>query len=361
MGSQVSYQHETSSGIPGLLASGGIFFSCYGHSPTGLEDNMSLHTAPDVKQGERAPAALLDPAIGAPPPLQKARGVGPVLALPSSGAANRREDAPLDDDVSDTVTCVFTWAHGGHTVYLTGSFNDWSVEDKIPLVKAGHEFVTVQDLPKGRHTYKFIVDDVWKFAPDQQTVTDENGFVNNILDITNHKRFDYQINSDLAQARRVKYHQYVPDSSEYTSDATQIPLLFSKTSCPASDPPPRMPAPLHSVANHLYHDTTAPNIFGPHVSVVATTHRWRGEDYMNVNYQKHCTTILVTLNPLFPVTAQTFTEYRPNDPLRELIVRHFLSSERSECTKPTRASSSPKESSLGFSLEPDRQADDFNV
>lgn len=333
---------------------------------------MSVNTATDTKLDERShsqlqacndvsTAAAATSTLSAPS--HQARGIGPVIAMPSeaSNATRRDGGTPVDDLVGDTVTCVFTWAHGGHTVYLTGSFNDWSVEDRIPLVKAGHEFVTVQDLPKGRHTYKFIVDDVWKFAPDQQTVTDENGFVNNILDITNHKRFEYQINSDLSQARRVKYHQYVPDSSEYTSDATQIPLLFSKTACPASDPPPRMPAPLHSVANHLYHDTTAPNVFGPHVSVVATTHRWRGEDYMNVNCQKHCTTILVTLNPLFPVTAQNFTEYRPNDPLRELIVRHFLSSERSECTKPTRASSSPKESSLGFSLEPDRHADDFIV
>eukprot|EP01057_Protomagalhaensia_wolfi_P000802 Protomagalhaensia_wolfi_Nauph_80__801@NODE_1463_length_1516_cov_42_033852_g1069_i1_p1_GENE_NODE_1463_length_1516_cov_42_033852_g1069_i1NODE_1463_length_1516_cov_42_033852_g1069_i1_p1_ORF_typecomplete_len351_score56_56AMPK1_CBM/PF16561_5/2_3e26AMPK1_CBM/PF16561_5/1_8e03AMPKBI/PF04739_15/0_00045CBM_48/PF02922_18/0_0018CBM_48/PF02922_18/6_3e03CBM53/PF16760_5/0_23CBM53/PF16760_5/2_2e03_NODE_1463_length_1516_cov_42_033852_g1069_i1631115 len=350
MGSQVSYQHETSSGIPGLVASGGARLN-----------TMSL-SAMDPKpcNSQQASQPNTSPAHAGMTPLEKARGVGPALAVPAK--ASKGGNGPIDDAVGDTVTCVFTWAHGGHTVYLTGSFNDWSVEGRIPLVKAGHEFVTVQDLPKGRHTYKFIVDDVWKFAPDQQTVTDENGFVNNVLDITNHKRFEYQINSELSQARRVKYHQYVPDPSEYTSDAPQIPLLFSKTSCPASDPPPRMPAPLHSVANHLYHDTTASNVFGPHVTVVATTHRWRGEEYMNVNYQKHCTTILVTLNPLFPLTTQAFTEYRPTDPLRELITRHFLSAERSECTKPTRASSSPKESSsLGFSLEPERQTDEFNV
>lgn len=81
-------------------------------------------------------------------------GIGPVRAVVTNpGVPENKEHT---DNRGDTITCVFTWTHGGHTVYLTGSFNDWCADERIPLVKAGHEFVAVQELKRGRHLYKFI-------------------------------------------------------------------------------------------------------------------------------------------------------------------------------------------------------------
>lgn len=39
--------------------------------------------------------------------------------------------------------------------------------------------------PQKKHAYKFIVDDEWRFAPDQPTAIDAAGNVNNICDLTN--------------------------------------------------------------------------------------------------------------------------------------------------------------------------------
>ena len=37
---------------------------------------------------------------------------------------------------------------------------------------------------KGKHAFKFVVDDEWRFAPDQPTVADIEGRINNFIDVT---------------------------------------------------------------------------------------------------------------------------------------------------------------------------------
>ena len=50
--------------------------------------------------------------------------------------------------------------------------------------RSGNDFVYIASLPKGRHAYKFIVDEDWRFAPDQLTVADTLGNINNYVDLT---------------------------------------------------------------------------------------------------------------------------------------------------------------------------------
>ena len=47
----------------------------------------------------------------------------------------------------------------------------------------------LQDVPRGVHQYKFIVDDKWQCAHDQPQMKDGGGNTNNILDISNYQRF----------------------------------------------------------------------------------------------------------------------------------------------------------------------------
>ena len=37
---------------------------------------------------------------------------------------------------------------------------------------------------QGKHAFKFIVDDEWRFAPDQPTVADIEGRINNFIDVS---------------------------------------------------------------------------------------------------------------------------------------------------------------------------------
>jgi hypothetical protein len=45
-------------------------------------------------------------------------------------------------------------------VYITGTFNNW--ERQIPMHRSGNDFTYIHNLPKGKHAFKFIVDDEWR-------------------------------------------------------------------------------------------------------------------------------------------------------------------------------------------------------
>jgi 5'-AMP-activated protein kinase, regulatory beta subunit len=90
----------------------------------------------------------------------------------------------LDDDAVPT---VFRWEHGGRQVYITGTFNGWSRQ--IPMHRSGNDFTYIHNLKRGKHAFKFIVDDEWRFAPDQPTVADIEGRINNFIDVTDFKAY----------------------------------------------------------------------------------------------------------------------------------------------------------------------------
>lgn len=82
----------------------------------------------------------------------------------------------------ELVPTVFRWEHGGRQVYITGTFNNW--EQQIPMHRSGNDFTYIHNLKKGKHAFKFIVDDEWRFAPDQPTVADIEGRINNFMDVS---------------------------------------------------------------------------------------------------------------------------------------------------------------------------------
>ncbi|EZG78270.1 carbohydrate-binding module family 48 protein [Gregarina niphandrodes] len=214
---------------------------------------MRRRTVEEEEEAESAAGAVEEDELEAVQVL----GMGPLRVSVETEAEEARSSS-TSSVCEDLVSCVFTWAHGGHEVFLTGSFNDWSA--RVKMVKAGHEFVTALELPRGKHSYKFVVDDIWKFAPDQETATDEHGFVNNVIDISDHQHFRCV---DLQPTlTNLNFSQDIPELTEYTSDAPAIPLLFSKVQCPATHPPPPLIAPLHGLANHIYHDSSVTTAIG---------------------------------------------------------------------------------------------------
>ena len=72
---------------------------------------------------------------------------------------------------------------------LTGTFNNWKDSDeKFEMHRSRNDFQFITDLPRGKHMYKFIVDGEWRFAPDQETLADEQGTIQNVVDLTHFKR-----------------------------------------------------------------------------------------------------------------------------------------------------------------------------
>lgn len=62
--------------------------------------------------------------------------------------------------------------------------------------RSGNDFTYIHNLKRGKHAFKFIVDDEWRFAPDQPTVADIEGRINNFIDVTDFKVSEFHMTKD---------------------------------------------------------------------------------------------------------------------------------------------------------------------
>lgn len=90
-------------------------------------------------------------------------------------------EQPLKDlesgKVSGCYTTELTWAHGGKTVAVRGSFNNW--KEPVELLERDGLFVTKLELSAGDHYIKFQVDGDWTVDNDQPIIDlDGEGQVN---------------------------------------------------------------------------------------------------------------------------------------------------------------------------------------
>ena len=122
----------------------------------------------------------------------------------------------------DTVPTVFRWEHGGRQVYITGTFNGWSRQ--IPMHRSGNDFTYIHNLRRGKHAFKFIVDDEWRFAPDQPTVADIDGRINNFIDVTDFKAYtgDKDFEREKAAAEYGCYYQSANPSQDNLGSTQRI-------------------------------------------------------------------------------------------------------------------------------------------
>lgn len=182
----------------------------------------------------------------------------------------------------DRIPVVFTWTHGGQNVQLAASFNGWK---PLPMVRSGNEFAVVQELPRGIHQYKFIVDDHWRFSPDQAKQQDSQGNMNNVIDVSEYHRF--QVGMDDKEVPP-KFGLHVADPNDYTLDAPVVPMVLHRSFFCAVPPRPQITGaqplciPNHSLCDHVYlqerADESSP-------AIVAVTHRYG---------QKYSTTVFAT-------------------------------------------------------------------
>eukprot|EP00752_Nemacystus_decipiens_P017905 g16050.t1 len=161
------------------------------------------------------------------------------------------------EEEEELVPTVFRWEHGGRQVYITGTFNNW--EKQIPMHRSGNDFTYIHTLKKGKHAFKFIVDDEWRFAPDQPTVADIEGRVNNFIDVSDFVGYtgeeNFEANRMKAAEANNQYSQCTPDLDEYTKEPPPLPphlrhIILNKN--PPANDPSALPVPQHVALNHLY-------------------------------------------------------------------------------------------------------------
>ena len=228
-------------------------------------------------------------------------------------------DAFLNDD---TVPTVFRWEHGGRQVYITGTFNGWSRQ--IPMHRSGNDFTYIHNLKRGKHAFKFIVDDEWRFAPDQPTVADIEGRINNFIDVTDFKAYtgdreferekaaaEYGTSAidtdplpddekDSASSPKPKadginedgsnkpdrdgeiFSNTMPDMDDYTKEPPPLPphlrhIILNKP--PQLQDTAALPVPQHVALNHLYCTAIKDNMM-----VLGITQRFKTKFVTSVYY-----------------------------------------------------------------------------
>lgn len=157
------------------------------------------------------------------------------------------------------------------------------------MVRSGNEFNVVQELPRGKHQYKFIVDDQWRHDPSQPKAQDSEGKMNNLLDLSTYQCFTA---GEVSQDPKPKYKQDLQDLNEFTGEPPLVPMVLSRSGCSAVPPRPHFQSqhPLmsictHSLCDHVYIQDSADEASA---TCVAVTHRY-GHIYS--------TTIFITRSP----------------------------------------------------------------
>jgi 5'-AMP-activated protein kinase regulatory beta subunit len=194
----------------------------------------------------------------------------------------------MEGDMDDIVPTVFRWEHGGRNVYITGTFNNW--ERQIAMHRSGNDFSYVHNLKRGKHAYKFIVDDEWRYAPDQPTIADIEGRTNNFIDVSDFTPYQGDENFfERSKERKMpdsEYNQVIPDIDEYTKEPPGLPphlrlIILNKP--PPTPDPLTLPVPQHVALNHLYCTAIKDGMM-----VLGATQRYR---------QKHMTLVFYSQMP----------------------------------------------------------------
>mmetsp|Transcript_2115 Transcript_2115/g.4861 ORF Transcript_2115/g.4861 Transcript_2115/m.4861 type:complete len:404 (-) Transcript_2115:751-1962(-) len=199
-------------------------------------------------------------------------------------------DEMLEDlERDDKVPMVFRWDGGGRNVYITGTFNRWT--EKIPMRRSGNDFLYIRELKRGKHAYKFIVDDEWRFAPDQPTVADPHGYINNFVDLTDFKETYGADMKSLQNKDHITddslYGNFRPDPEDpqwYAKEPPPLPphLRHIILNTPQTDDTiaaKSMQIPQHVTLNHLYCSAIKENLM-----VLGVTQRYQSKFVTTVFY-----------------------------------------------------------------------------
>lgn len=247
------------------------------------------------------------------PSHQRSLSDASMTLLDAPDPASEGLESWLDDD---TVPTVFRWEHGGRQVYITGTFNEWSRQ--IPMHRSGNDFTYIHNLKRGKHAFKFIVDDEWRFAPDQPTVADIEGRINNFIDVTDFKPYtgdrDFEKEKAASEYGRCRtgvegkdgadeepaedadkkdmvdgpdrdgdlFTQTMPDVDEYTKEPPPLPphlrhIILNKP--PQLQDTAALPVPQHVALNHLYCTAIRDNMM-----VLGITQRYKTKFVTTVYY-----------------------------------------------------------------------------
>ena len=103
----------------------------------------------------------------------------------SMATLNREPEKKIVDDGLIPMTFTYKFEKGKQpkSVLLCGSFSKWTEKYPLTFDPLSDKWSITIKLEKGKHLYKYIVNDEWIINPLEQSAKGNDGIINNVVEI----------------------------------------------------------------------------------------------------------------------------------------------------------------------------------
>ncbi len=125
--------------------------------------------------------------------IARAEGRAPDRVLTDAPAAasidfSARMKETIAEEMEDILSATFSlFAPDAQSVYVAGSFNDWSLDESCRMQKEGGRWTLRLPLEAGMYEYQFVIDGRWQIDPEnERRVSNGLGDMNSVLEVASH-------------------------------------------------------------------------------------------------------------------------------------------------------------------------------
>jgi len=218
----------------------------------------------------------------------------------SPGSSGESDAIKASPETDKTVPVVIRWPWPAKSVHVICSYDNWKRHDLTP---ESHDernskscdsfYLTILNLPHGKHLYRYIVDDKETINQKEKSVHDDNGRLNNLISVG---KADFEafaaLKMDSAGTENdCEYGQVEPkpqNPMEAAKSKNQPPFLpnhlmhkvLLNQDTEQSCDPSLLPVPNSSQLNHLYAQSIRDDTLA-----LSATHRFRGKFVTTLLYK----------------------------------------------------------------------------
>ncbi|WZN58947.1 AMP-activated protein kinase [Chloropicon roscoffensis] len=261
--------------------------SSHGGSGPTVTAPISINPPQRTSPGARGSSVPGSPLTYGPQPLMEPFAVTHAASRNSSGQPPPQEFHGVAGwpQQGTLVPTVLIWSHGGDSVEVEGSWDNWT--SRLTLLKSGKDFTVVKLLMPGVYQFKFIVDGTWKYAPDQSAIFDEMGNVNNVVEVQEYvpENIEGISSFDLPESPQSSYLNDRMTSEDFVKDPPLMPQHLNLTLLNVPqfvEAPATLPRPQHVILNHIYEETHKSN---ENTHVLGMTYRYKSKYVTTVLYK----------------------------------------------------------------------------
>ena len=147
------------------------------------------------------------------------------------GQSETTENTKITDKNEQLILYPFEWKEGGNEVEIYGSFaENWNKKTEMKKNLNTGIFQAFIEVPRGRHEFKFVVDQKWVCSQYYDRVTNKNNITNNVIDLTNYIPPQVINSNNISNKKKRKstidYGCNYPKKTEVNLEAPNLPQNY---------------------------------------------------------------------------------------------------------------------------------------